>query len=164
MQHCKLIPLLSAGLEHHFVAWKYCVKDYFSRDFFLSVCLSCTQSWKLRDWAQMGIWKIWSFPRTWAMGAPFSCQQIPWSKMVEMVGLAPQATPASWGSHALGVVLCLTIISKVLIAMLIFNLTGSVICSCPWLQATLADWECITLLSDSQPSKVFCDGKNASDP
>lgn len=122
MQHCKLIPLLSAGLEHHFVALKYRVEDHFSRDFFLSVCLSCTQSWKLRDWAQMGIWRIWSFPRTWAMEAPFSCQQIPWSKMVEMVGLAPQATPASWGSHALGIVLCLTIISKVLIAVLIFKL------------------------------------------
>lgn len=28
----------------------------------------------------------------------------------------------------------------------------------------MADWECILLLSDSQPSKIFCDGKNASDP
>lgn len=39
MQHCKLIPLLSAGLEHHFVALKYRVEDHFSRDFF-SYCLS----------------------------------------------------------------------------------------------------------------------------
>lgn len=38
MKHCNLIPLLSGGLEHHFVTSKYCAEDCFSSDF--SYCWS----------------------------------------------------------------------------------------------------------------------------